>query len=58
MYQPLSHIHPNASIAKNVVIEPFTSIENNVVIGQGTWIGSNVIVQYSQGLLFQQFLKI
>ena len=44
MYQPLSHIHPNASIAKNVVIEPFTSIENNVVIGQGTWIGSNVTI--------------
>jgi UDP-N-acetylglucosamine acyltransferase len=42
MYQPLSHIHPNAIIAKNVVIEPFTSIENNVEIGQGTWIGSNV----------------
>ena len=44
MYQPLSHIHPDARIAKNVVIEPFTSIENNVVIGQGTWIGSNVTI--------------
>ena len=44
MYQPLSHIHPNASIAKNVVIEPFTSIENNVTIGSGTWIGSNVTI--------------
>lgn len=44
MYQPLSHIHPNAIIAKNVVIEPFTSIENNVEIGQGTWIGSNVTI--------------
>ena len=44
MYQPLSNIHPDARIAKNVVIEPFTSIENNVVIGQGTWIGSNVTI--------------
>lgn len=44
MYQPLSHIHPDARIEKNVVIEPFTSIENNVVIGKGTWIGSNVTI--------------
>ena len=42
MYQPLSFIHPQAKIAKNVVIEPFSSIENNVTIGKGTWIGSNV----------------
>ena len=42
MYQPLSFIHPQAKIAKNVVVEPFTSIENNVTIGKGTWIGSNV----------------
>ena len=44
MYQPLSHIHPGARIAKNVVIEPFSSIESNVVIGKGTWIGSNVTI--------------
>ena len=42
MYQPLSFIHPQAKIAKNVVVEPFTSIEDNVTIGKGTWIGSNV----------------
>ena len=44
MYNPLSHIDPNARIAKNVVVEPFTTIENNVTIGEGTWIGSNVTV--------------
>ena len=44
MYNPLSHIHPGARIAKNVVVEPFTTIENNVTIGEGTWIGSNVTV--------------
>ena len=44
MYQPLSHIHPGAKIAKNVVIEPFTSIDKNVIIGDGTWIGSNVTI--------------
>ena len=44
MYQPLSHIHPGAKIAKNVVVEPFSSIDKDVVIGEGTWIGSNVTI--------------
>ena len=44
MKQPLSYIHPNAKIAKNVVIEPFTSIDGDVVIGEGTCIGSNVSI--------------
>ena len=44
MKQPLSYIHPDAKIAKNVVIEPFTSIDADVVIGEGTWIGSNVSI--------------
>ena len=35
MKQPLSYIHPNAKIAKNVVIEPFTSIDGDVEIGEG-----------------------
>ena len=42
MNQPFSFIHPEAEIAKNVVIEPFVTIAKNVVIGEGTWIGSNV----------------
>jgi len=42
MNQPLSYVHPQAKIAKNVVIEPFVNIEKNVEIAEGTWIGSNV----------------
>ena len=30
MNQPLSYVHPDAMIAKNVVIEPFTTIDKNV----------------------------
>src|SRR5664279_5416857 len=44
MNQPLSYVHPQAKIAKNVVIEPFVNIEKNVEIGDGTWIGSNVTI--------------
>jgi len=44
MNQPLAYVHPNAKVAKNVVIEPFTTIHNNVEIGSGTWIGSNVTI--------------
>ena len=44
MNQPLAYIHPEAKIARNVVIEPFASISKNVVIDEGTWIGSNVTI--------------
>ena len=44
MNQPLAYIHPEAKIARNVVIEPFTVISKNVVIEEGTWIGPNVSV--------------
>ena len=44
MNQPLAYVHPQAKIAKNVVIEPFVNIENNVEIDEGTWIGSNVTI--------------
>ncbi len=44
MNQPLAYVHPQAKIARNVVIEPFTTIHNNVKIGAGTWIGSNVTI--------------
>ena len=43
MNQPLSYVHPDAKIAKTVVIEPFTTIDKNVVIGEGPWIGSNAV---------------
>lgn len=44
MNQPLAYIHPEAKIARNVVIEPFSTISKNVVIEEGTWIGSNVTI--------------
>jgi len=44
MNQPLAYVHPQARVAKNVVIEPFVNIEGNVEIGEGTWIGSNVTI--------------
>lgn len=44
MNQPLAYVHPQAKIAKNVVIEPFVNIEKDVEIGEGTWIGSNVTI--------------
>ena len=44
MKQPLAYIHPDAKIARNVVIEPFVTIDKNVEIGEGTWIGPNVTI--------------
>jgi UDP-N-acetylglucosamine acyltransferase len=44
MHQPLSYIHSDAKIARNVVIDPFVTIEKNVTIGKGTWIGSNATI--------------
>ncbi len=44
MNQPLAYIHPDAKIAKNVVIEPFVTIAKNVTIQEGTWIGANASI--------------
>jgi UDP-N-acetylglucosamine acyltransferase len=44
MQHNLSHIHPDATIGKNVRIDPFVSIQNDVIIGDNTWIGSNVTI--------------
>jgi UDP-N-acetylglucosamine acyltransferase len=44
MNQPLAYIHPQAKIARNVVIEPFSTIHKNVEIDEGTWIGPNVTI--------------
>lgn len=44
MNQPFSYIHPQAKIAKNVVVEPFVTIAANVEIGEGTIIESNVTI--------------
>lgn len=44
MIHPHTYIHPNASLATNVKVDPFTVIHQNVEIGEGTWIGSNVTI--------------
>jgi UDP-N-acetylglucosamine acyltransferase len=44
MHHPLSVIHPNAVIGKDVYISPFVTIEENVVIGDGTWIGPSASI--------------
>lgn len=44
MNQPLSYIHPEAKIAKNVVVEPFAFIAKDVEIGEGSWIGPHVTI--------------
>lgn len=41
---PLTNIHPEAKIGKNVEIESFTTIHKDVEIGDGTWIGPNVTI--------------
>lgn len=46
MNQQLSFIHPEAKIAKNVVIEPFAYIDKNVEIGEGSWIGPHATILY------------
>ena len=44
MKQPLAYVHPDATIADNVIIEPFATIYQDVTIGEGTKIGSNVSI--------------
>jgi UDP-N-acetylglucosamine acyltransferase len=41
---PMTNIHPDAKIGKDVIIEPFTTIHKDVVIDDGTWIGPNVTI--------------
>jgi UDP-N-acetylglucosamine acyltransferase len=44
MISPLAHIHPNARIAENVIIDPFAVIHEDVAIGEGTHIMSHAVV--------------
>jgi UDP-N-acetylglucosamine acyltransferase len=41
---PLAHIHPEAKIGNNVIIEPFATVKGNVEIGDNSWIGSNTVI--------------
>jgi UDP-N-acetylglucosamine acyltransferase len=44
MISPLSNIHPEAKLGKDVKVDAFTTIEGDVVIGDGTWVGPNVTI--------------
>ena len=44
MISNLAFIHPDATLGKDVTIEPFAYIAGNVVIGDGTWIGPNAAI--------------
>ncbi len=44
MNRTLAYIHPEASVAPDVVVEPFAVIHADVQIGEGTWIGSNAVI--------------
>lgn len=44
MIHPLTYVHPEAKIGKNVKIDPFSTIHKNVEIGDGTYIASNVTI--------------
>ncbi len=44
MISPLAHIHPNAQIGNDVIIDPFAVIEDNVIIGDATHIMSHAVV--------------
>jgi UDP-N-acetylglucosamine acyltransferase len=44
MISNLAFIHPDATLGKDVTVEPFAYIDGNVVIGDGTWVGPNATV--------------
>jgi UDP-N-acetylglucosamine acyltransferase len=44
MISNLAFIHPDATIGKDVTIDPFAYIAGNVVIGEGTWVGPNATI--------------
>src|SRR5688572_9488679 len=44
MISPLTVIHPDARIGKDVRIDAFVTIEGDVQIGEGTWVGPNVTI--------------
>jgi UDP-N-acetylglucosamine acyltransferase len=44
MISNLAYVHPDASIGKDVVIEPFAYVAGNVIIGDNTWIGPGATI--------------
>jgi UDP-N-acetylglucosamine acyltransferase len=41
---PLAHVHPNANIGANVIVDPFGVIHEEVTIGEGTHIMSHAVI--------------
>src|SRR5665213_120895 len=44
MISPLAHIHPNATIGKDVIVDPFAVIEGEVKIGDGTHVMAHAVI--------------
>lgn len=44
MISNLAYVHPNATIGKNVTIEPFAYVAGDVVIGDDCWIGPGAVI--------------
>jgi UDP-N-acetylglucosamine acyltransferase len=44
MISPLAHIHPNAKLGNDVIVEPFAVIHEEVTIGDGTHIMSHAVI--------------
>ena len=44
MISPLAHIHPNARLGKDIIVDPFVVIEDEVTIGDGTHVMSHVVI--------------
>lgn len=44
MISTLAHIHPNAKLGKDIIIDPFVVIEDDVIIGDGTHIMSHAVM--------------
>ena len=50
MISPLAHIHPEAQLGPDVIVEAFAVIENNVTIGAGTHIMSHAVIKKNTSL--------
>jgi len=44
MISPLAHIHPNARLGKDIIVDPFAVIEDDVSIGDGTHVMSHAVI--------------
>lgn len=44
MISTFAHIHPNAKLGKDIIIDPFAVIEDDVSIGDGTHVMSHAII--------------